>query len=282
MVQPQRSLAGAVEEIAGIQRAVAEVFEEAAVELVAAGLADHADLARRSSAVLGRVVARIDPELGDRLEAVLQAEAGGDLAVEVAGRSIDDRAGFHPVETDCIFLVGAAAEANVVEAPAACRLRARGEQVQLRKLAAVQRKLRHFARVDVGPDRGGAEIDGRQLPAGDVDFGRHGLGLQDDVENALLADAERQPGVPGRAQALRLRFHGVGGRRQVGEREETSAIRDGLPFLRSFLVGDDYGGAGDDRARAVGHRADDSADVTLSDQQGQSHDPEQCKSHKIF
>src|SRR5262249_14690835 len=110
------------------------------MELVAAGLADDADLARGSGPKLGRVVARVHAELGDGLDAVLKAEAGGDFAVEVAGRGVDNRACFHSVETDGVFLVGATAEPDVIEAAAARGLGARGKQVKLRKLAAIQRK----------------------------------------------------------------------------------------------------------------------------------------------
>ena len=107
------------------------------MKLVPAGLADHADLAGSAGAVLGRIVARIHAEFRNRLEAVLQTEAGGDFAVQVAGRSVDDRAGLNPVETDRVLLIGAPAETNVVEAAAAGGLRAGRKQIELRKLTAI-------------------------------------------------------------------------------------------------------------------------------------------------
>ena len=194
MVQPQGSLGGAVEEIAGVQRAVAKIFEDAAVKLVAAGLADHADLPGGAGAILGRIVARIHAELGDRLKTVLQAETRRDFPVQIAGRGVDNRAGLDAVETHRIFLVRASAEANVVEAAAAGGLRARRQQIELRKLPAVERKRGDLTGIDVGADGSGAGVHLGEFAAGDGDFRSHRSRLQNDVHGAFLPDADRDPG----------------------------------------------------------------------------------------
>ena len=156
------------------------------MELVGAGLGHHADLARRARAVLGRVVARFHAELLHVLQAGLQAEAGGTFAVQVARRGVDDRGTLDAVEAHGVLLVGAAAEADVVERPAARGLRARRQQVELRQLPAVQRQRGHFALVDVGADAGRAHIDHHQVAARDRDLLlQHGR-LEREVHRAFL------------------------------------------------------------------------------------------------
>src|SRR5262245_17616483 len=108
------------------------------MEIVAAGPADHADLTSRAGPELGRIVARVHAELGDSFQAVLQAECGRNFPVQIAGGGVDDGAGFDAVKTDSIFLIGPPAETDVIEASATCGLRSRRQQVELRKLAAVQ------------------------------------------------------------------------------------------------------------------------------------------------
>jgi hypothetical protein len=76
-----------VEGVGGVEAIVAEYSKSRAVEGVAAGLGHDRHLSARARAVLRGVVVRVHAELLHVLEAGLQAERGGDLAVEVAGEA---------------------------------------------------------------------------------------------------------------------------------------------------------------------------------------------------
>src|SRR5712692_9220291 len=78
-----------IEEVARIERAVAQVFEQRAVENVAARFRYDADLAGRSGTELRRVVARFNAELLNGFKAGLQAESRRDLAVQITGRCVE-------------------------------------------------------------------------------------------------------------------------------------------------------------------------------------------------
>ena len=134
-------------------------------ERLRARLGDDADLAAGAGAELGRVVVRLDAELLHVLEARLQLERRRNLAVEVAGRRVDDRRAFDAVVADHVLLVGAAAEAHVVPGAGAGVQRAGRLQHQLRHLPAVDRQVVDFALGDVDADARRAEIDRRRRPA---------------------------------------------------------------------------------------------------------------------
>ena len=140
-----------------------DVLEQRAVERVAAGLGDDADLAAGAGAVLGRIAARLDAELLHVLEARLQLERRVVLAVHVARRRVDDGRAFDAVVLDDVLLDGAAAEADVLPRAGAGVLRAGRLQQQLRHLAAVDRQLLHLALADVGADARRAHVDGGRV-----------------------------------------------------------------------------------------------------------------------
>ena len=191
LVQTERSLQRRVEEIARVELAVSKIFKQSAVQIVSAGLADYADLTSRTCAELRRIVAGIDPELGNRLQAVLQAEPGGDLTVQIAGGGVDDRAGLDAVEAHGIFLIGTSAEPDIVEAASTRRLGAGRQQIELRKLPAVQW---HFAGVDVRADGGGRRIHLREITRGDGDFRCLRSRLNRNVYVPFRTDRQRNPG----------------------------------------------------------------------------------------
>ena len=72
--------------------------------MLRARLGDDVDLAAGAGAVLGRVVAGFDAELLHVLEARLQLERRRNLAVQVAGRGIDDRRALDAVVSDRVLL----------------------------------------------------------------------------------------------------------------------------------------------------------------------------------
>src|SRR5262249_27151525 len=109
-----RQAGGVVEVVRLVQRVVAEVLEGGAAERVAARLGDDADLPAAAGPVLSRIGARLDAEFLDVLEARLQLEWRGDLAIEIARRGVDDRRTFDAVVADRVLLDGAAAEADVL------------------------------------------------------------------------------------------------------------------------------------------------------------------------
>ena len=178
-----------VEGIRPVEAVVTEVLEERAVECVRAGLRHHRHLPARARPVLRGIVVRVDAELLHVLQARLQAEGRRDLAVEVAGRGVDDGGAFHSVVADDVLLDGTAAEADVAEGAGAAVQRARRLQVELRELAAVDGQSGNLALVHVGAHAGVADVEQRSLP-GD----RHRLALrgrsQRDVEPHFLTGQE--------------------------------------------------------------------------------------------
>ena len=96
-----------VEVVRGIELVAAQVLEHRAVHRVGARLGDHADLPAGSRAVLGSVAAGLDAELLHVLQARLQLEEAGVLAVQHAGRRVDDPAGLDAVVLDDVLIDGA-------------------------------------------------------------------------------------------------------------------------------------------------------------------------------
>src|SRR5437588_393527 len=101
------------------------------MEDIAARFRHYADLAAGTRAELRRVVARFHAKLLNGLKARLQAEPGRDLAVQVAGRCVEDRSRLDSVYTNGVLLIGPAAETNVVERTAAGGLRAGSKKIEL-------------------------------------------------------------------------------------------------------------------------------------------------------
>src|SRR5262249_58259334 len=104
-----RQARGCVEVVRLVQRVVADVLEGGAVKRVAARLGDDAHLPAAAGPEFSRVGARLDAEFLDVLEARLQLEWRGDLAVQVARRGVDDRRTFDAVVADRLLLDRAAA-----------------------------------------------------------------------------------------------------------------------------------------------------------------------------
>ena len=80
-----------VEVIRGVERVVPDILERQSMDGVGARFRDDVDLLARAGAVLGRVVAGLDSELLDVLEAGVEFERRRDFAVQVARRGIDNR-----------------------------------------------------------------------------------------------------------------------------------------------------------------------------------------------
>ena len=76
-------LRAGVEVVPGVERVVAVILEQAAVEAVGAGLGQHVDLAARVAAELGAVGVGLHAELADALHA--ERGAGG-----AAGRTVGE------------------------------------------------------------------------------------------------------------------------------------------------------------------------------------------------
>jgi hypothetical protein len=159
---------------------------------VTSRLGNYADLTAGTSAVLGRIVAAVDAELLDVFEALLEAEIGSCLPVQVAWGGIDYGARLHAVVTNNVLLIGAAAEANVILCSVSTIYGARREQVQLRHLAAVQGELRYFALADVDAHFGAAQIDGRDCAALDVDHRSRSTDREIQIPADFLAYLQRK------------------------------------------------------------------------------------------
>src|SRR6185436_14085983 len=99
--------------------------EHRAVRLVRARLRYDVDLPAGARAVLGRIAVGLDAELLDVLEARLELERAGDLAVEVARRRVDDGRPLDAVVAHRVLLDRAAREADVLPGAGAGVERAR-------------------------------------------------------------------------------------------------------------------------------------------------------------
>src|SRR5262249_58934644 len=107
-------------------------------------------------------------------------------AIQVAGRRIDNGGALDAVVADHVLLIRTAAEADVVEGPAAAVHGTGREQIELRNLPAIHRQLGHFALGDVDANASGAHVDRGQIARGYVDLGRDGSGRHRDIDDTLL------------------------------------------------------------------------------------------------
>src|SRR5438067_697373 len=101
------------------------------MQLVAPGLAHDADLAAGARTVFRWVIARLDAKLLNRLEARLQSEAARNLAVQVAGRCVQNGSCLDAVDANRVLLISPPAKPNIVERAAAGGLSARSEEIKL-------------------------------------------------------------------------------------------------------------------------------------------------------
>ena len=231
------------------------------MNLVAAGFRHNADLPAGAGAIFRRVVAGFHLEFLHRFQAGLQPEGRGDLAVQVARRGIHDGRGFHAVKTNCVLLVGAAREANVVIGTAARRLCARRQQVELRDLPTVDRDLRNFAGVDVIAYRCRTGLDHRQFAAVDGDRCGHRGGLHHNCERPFLAQSQVDVFVNHVIEPRAAGGHRIGRGRKTGDEEGTGFVRRAGSFHAGLVILRLDGGAGDNASRSVGDRARKTARV---------------------
>ena len=264
LIEPQNRGTGPIEFIAGIQRIVPEVFKQAAVESVAAALGDDADLSTAPGPELRRIIAGVYPKLLYVLHAGLQPEYTVDLAADVAGVVGDDAASFNAVEAQGVLLEGPAVEAYIVEASGAEVDRARRHEVQLRDLAAVDRKFRNIARTDICPNRGGGGIDDSQRAAGHDHLRVDGGGLERHVERSLLAHLQTDAGILRRRHTARFGREGVLGRRKLRGKVHTLLVGHNLLGAAGILVFHSDGGRGNHRTRGVGNRTHNASHVILA------------------
>src|SRR5207248_2824841 len=102
---------------------------------------------------LRRIIVRVHAELLHILQAGLQPEHAGNLAIEVTGVVTDDPSGFHAVKSNGVLFVGLAVETNVVEGSSSKIDGAGSHEIELRNLPSVDRELRHLPFADIGADR---------------------------------------------------------------------------------------------------------------------------------
>ena len=263
LVQAERILVHAIEVIAGIHRVVANVFEQAAVQFVAARFGDDADLAAGPGAVFGGVVAGFHAELLHRFEAGLQAEGRGSLAVQVAGRGIHNRGAFHAIELYCVLLIRLPTEADVVKGTAAGGLRSGSQEVQLRNLAPVDGHFRHFAGIYVGSDGGGTGFHHGQIAARNRDGGGDSRSLQGDVQGSFLADRQVDVFVCSRFQPGGGCGNGIGGGRKAGGEVDAGSVANRFTCRAGLLVNNFDGDVGEDTSRSVRNGAGEAGLIHL-------------------
>ena len=232
------------------------------MEIVGAGLGDHAHLTAAAGTEFGRISARLDTELLHVLQARLQLERCRNLAVQVAGRRVDDRGAFDAVIANRVLFDRTSREADVRPRAGAGILRTWRLQHQLRHLASVDRQVVDLSLAEVDADFRGAQVEHRGRP-----HHRDRLGdarrLQLEVERQLLTDRQRHRGVFDRCEARPLDSDGVGRRLERGDQKVALVVRDGAPFLAGALVFGLRGHAGGEGAARITNDTRDAAVVDL-------------------
>ena len=229
---------GRVERVRRVERLVAEVFEGSAVERIGAGLGDDGDLSARARAVLGRVVVRVDAELLNVFETRLETEGRGQFSVEVAGRRVDDRGALDAVIANDVLLHRAAGETNVAERARARVYGARGLQVELRELSAVDGELADLALVDVGAIARGGQVEGGRFSS-DVDRFAEVRGLEGEVEVHFLSGGHLLGLELGGGETGELSLDRINGRFEAEDHVATFRGGHRIPCIPRVVVRDD-------------------------------------------
>jgi hypothetical protein len=212
-----------------------------------------------TASILRRVGARLDAEFLNVLEACLQLERRRHLAVQVAGRGVDDRGTLDAVVPNRVLLDRPAREADVLPCSSSSVLGTWSLKQELRHLASVHREIVDFPLAQIHADSGGTQIQNRG-GTGDGDVLRNACGLDLKIECELLANGKRDAGVLDRSETSLIGFDGVVRGLHVADQEGASLVRHGSPFLAgTFVLHRDFC-TGDER---VGLVADDSADFAL-------------------
>ena len=147
----ERTLRGArkrLEEIPRVQFVVAQKLVQRSVEFVGAGLDDRVDHRARIAAVLGGSLG-LDAEFGQRIDREQRGLRAGHAAL-VEGRLIAERiVVIDAVDQEDIRLFALAIHGKRSQRAArGARSRARHQECQFAKIAAVQRQLLHLAGID--------------------------------------------------------------------------------------------------------------------------------------
>jgi hypothetical protein len=239
-----------VEEAARVERAVAVELVERAVQLVRPAPERHRDDAAAEPPVLGRVAARRDPELADRVD-----------------RRARDRLVAAPVDVrdpvdQVVDVVGARA-VDVVRVRARRRRHdPRREEGEVEVVTAVEREVENLAAPDRRAEHGRLGLDRRRLVGHD-----HRLGdrprLEHGVDANLLLDLDRHAVTDEGLEPRHLGRHAVAPRRELWHDVAPLRRRAGLDGDVRLEVRRDDAGAGDDGARRVGDGADDLRLVSL-------------------
>ena len=214
----------------GVERVVAEVVEERAVEPVAAALADDGDVATGSEAALGRRKARVDPELRNRLHRRLQPELRAGR-VQIAGARVPDVAAVDAVVVQVVLLIGLAIESHAGPAAVAVARGPGRQRHQVGEVPAVDRQALDFFRGHIDAELGRLRIDHRRVS-------RHGDRLRDvgDGEQKIewldVAGADRDLAAI-RGEAVELTSHFILAGREV--REDVAAF--GIGHRRAHGAG---------------------------------------------
>ena len=232
-----------------VQRRIAEILYQVAVEVPSPALGHEADLAAGGAAVFGGVIGGEDLHLGNGVH-ILSAEhrAGG-------ARARGDGA----VHRHQVFVPAAAVDAEAAVADAVGIERADGaaaharlQQRQIDRIAAVQRQILDLPRLDDPSDlpRFGLHLAGRGGHLHYIGQGAHSqVGVYADLRRCVELDLALHEFLEARS----LGGDGVGAHHQRGEDVIAVRVRSGPVQLAIALVGGGDVRSDDDRSRGIAH-----------------------------
>jgi len=140
---------------------------------------------------------------------------------------------------------------------------ARCEREQLRKVAAVQRKIVDLTRTHHSAEFGGRTFDGRRF-RDNVHGLFRGTDLQTEIQNRRLADGERKVLLSRRLKALLGNAEIVGTGLNVDEYVFAGVVAERRLFDSGSAIAQREGSRGDTRSRAVSDNALDRRGGDLS------------------
>ena len=241
-----------------------------AVELVRAGLGDDRDGHAGGHALVGVEVVRRDVDGLDRLRRVHVADVVRQPDVHGHGAVDAERV---VVPLRAVHVRGERAAGRVDLGVLRLRRRRAGHEVDERLVVAelVERQVHELLRLELGVDVGLLGLQERRL-ADDVHRLGEGPDLQLELDADGVAGGDRHARLAQLAEALHVDRQVVGAGRQVAEGVAALGARDGVDLEVRAGVRRGHGRAGDGRAGAVHHRADDRPVEGLGRREGSEED----------